>query len=146
MSYRLSEVERQRRSERAKRMHAEGRLGHGAVARRAAQKSVAVRQERASAVAQRLLLDHAEEVERALLDALRRGSPTVRLRAVETIMKSALRAEGVTVEAERAEAAMTRDELVAALAAKLTGGPAGAIVRAEIERQALDAGIVDAEG
>jgi hypothetical protein len=52
----LSESERQRRSEMAKRLHREGRLGTKAIAKRAAARSVEVRREGASSIAQGILM------------------------------------------------------------------------------------------
>lgn len=87
----ISEAERQHRSDRARRQHAEGKLGSVAVAKKAAARSVEVRRHKSPAqIAARLLEDHEREVRAALLDALRNGTPSVKLKAAETVIRAGL--------------------------------------------------------
>jgi DNA polymerase III delta prime subunit len=145
----ISAAERQARSERAKRMHAEGRLGSSAVAKRAAQKSAEVRQERSvAAIAQRLYVEHEDDVKKALLHALRHGTVAQRLKASEILTRSGLSAQR-TEQAERrdevqAASTLTRDQLLERLAAGLTTGAAGAMLRARIDApEVVDAELVE---
>ena len=114
-------------------MHAEGRLGSRAVARKAAARSVEVRtrqgQHRASRIAQDLFERHRDEVEKALLDALRNGTRTQKIRAAETLTKLALSGERIDTSAAKVEhEARSRDELIALMADKLSNGPAASLL------------------
>ena len=91
----ISDTERQRRSDQAKRMHAEGKLGSHAVAKRAAARSAQVRTARASSIARRLLEEHEEEVRSTLLDIIKRGSRSERLKALDIMVKAGYRGESV---------------------------------------------------
>jgi hypothetical protein len=88
----ISPAERQRRSDQAKRMHRDGRLGSQAVARKAAARSAEVRTARASSIARRLLEEHEEEVRKTLLDIIAKGTRSERLKAIDIIVKAGLRA------------------------------------------------------
>jgi hypothetical protein len=145
----ISPEERAARSERAKRMHAEGKLGSSAVARRAAQRSATVRQARSSAaIAQALYEDHREDVEKALLHALRHGTVSQRIKAAEVMTRAGLSAQRVEQAQRRDEvqaaSTLTRDELLHRLAEKLTIGPASALVRSRLaEPEVIDAEVIE---
>jgi hypothetical protein len=138
---RLSEAERERRSRQAKEMHRRGVLG----GKGPAQKSVESRRQkarRASELAQAMVLRHAAEIERALVDALRNGTPNQRLRAAEVMTKYALAAERLDVAEDHNELEhLDREQLLARITAKLTG-PTGVLIR---ERLAQQANVIDAE-
>jgi hypothetical protein len=144
----LSPAERQARSDRAKRMHAEGKLGSKAVQRRAAQRAAELRtvraNERASRIAQEIFERHRDAVERALVDGLKNGSPATRVRAAETLVKLALRGESIDTSAAKVQhEARSRDELIALLTEKLSTGPTGHIIRQQIERNGHADDVID---
>jgi hypothetical protein len=141
----ISDAERQRRSEQARRQHAAGILGSPTVARRAAAASVQVRTRRASALAASLLHENQAAIREAVADTLRRGKRSERLKAIDLLMKAGLRAEvlDATVERDQHEG-RSREELLDLLVGKLTTGPAGELVRAQIEASSvIDAEVVE---
>lgn len=130
----ISDQERMARSLRAKAMHADGRLGNRAVARKAAARSTEVRRERASNIAQQLVTENREQMERFLRDLMKSGTTAQKLKATELLLKSAMAGERIDA-AENRDAAQnqSREELIATLAAKLSGpSPAAAAVRARL--------------
>lgn len=135
----LSDEERQRRSDRARALVAQGRFGGPKIGRQ----GVILRHERdrqrASAIAQELLLEHREKVERAFLAGLEDRSPLTRLRAAEGLVKLALGAERIgVVEHHHDEQALDRAQLLAILSAKLSQGPAAALVRRHLVEAVID--------
>lgn len=135
----LSPQERQRRSDLARRLHREGKLGgpgpaaKSVVARRA-------KSERVSELAQEMAVKHRADIERALTDALRNGTRSQKIKAAEVLTKLAM-------SGERMDAAENRDnrqhqsraELIETLAAKLSGpSPASNALRARLAEQAID--------
>ncbi len=135
----LSPIERQRRSEQAKRQHAEGRLGSKAVAKKAAARSAEVRADRASSIARRLLEAHAAEVERTLLEILRHGTRSEKLKALDIAVKAGLRGEGAQLNHEKVHGEQkSRDELIAAIVAKFQAPtPAAALTRSALAEQGM---------
>jgi hypothetical protein len=138
----VSAEERQRRSDRAKAMHAAGKLGSSAIARAAAQRSAEVRRGRsAAAIAQAVYEDHQDDVKAALLHALRHGNVAQRIKAAEVITRAGLAAQRTEQAEQRdtvqAVSTLSRDELLDRLSRALTGaGPATALLRQRIEADA----------
>jgi len=130
----ITEQERQRRSEQARRMHREGKLGNAAAARNGAARSAEVRSARASSIARRLLEEHEDEVRKTLMDVLAKGSRSEKLKAVDLMVKAGLRGESVGLAEQRIEGEQrSREELIAAIMMKLQAPtPAAAIMRAEL--------------
>jgi hypothetical protein len=134
----LSEQERQRRSELAKRLHREGRLGGPGPARR----SVEVRARKASELSAAIVEKHRAKIERAIVAGLDSASVAQQLKAAELALKMGLRSEAIDVGEAKVEGEQrSREELIAALLTKLDG-PGGAVMaRALAERH----GIVEAQ-
>lgn len=138
----LSPAERERRSQQAKRQHREGSLGSTAIAKRAGERSAEVRTARASSIARRLLEEHEEEVRKTLLEVLKNGTRSEKLKAVDLMTKAGLRGEGAQLNEHKVEAEhLDRQELIDLLARKLTTGPTAGLIRARIVEQ--HNGIVD---
>ena len=143
-----SPQERQRRSELARRLHREGKLGGPGPARR----SVEIRRHRANRVselAHDMAIKHADKIEAALLDALKHGTRSQKIKAGETLLKLALAGERLDAVEHKTEAEHhSREELIEILRDKLTSGPAAAIVRARLAEQngdIIDGQAVEAE-
>src|SRR4051794_26284756 len=123
----ISTSERQRRSDLARQMHADGRLGSRRVAKQAAARSVEVRSARASTIARRLLEDHQEEIRATLLDIMKKGTRTEKLKAIDIMVKAGLRGEAAGLNEHKIYGEQqSREEALALLASKLTSGPAAA--------------------
>lgn len=122
----VSPKERQRRSDLAKRLHREGKLG----GRAAGLKSGAVRARRASELSQRLVEKHQDDIEKALVDALKHGSRSQKIRASESLLKLALASERLDVAEHRDEQQhRSREELLDLLADKLNAAtPAAQLI------------------
>lgn len=142
---RISDEQRMERSLRARKMHADGRLGNRAVARKAGKKSAEVRSRRASDLAQRLVEQNADAMAASLKRILKTGTPSQQLRAVEALLKLGLSAERLEVSERRDDhAAKSREELVAILSDKLINGPAASVIRAQLEAETIpDAQVVE---
>ncbi len=142
----ISDQERQRRSDQAKRQWANGIL-RPAHQRKASALAAEAKAERSSAIARRLLEDHAAEVEKTLLNILKSGSNSEKLKAMDIMVKAGLRGESAQLAEVQAQASvassMSRDELLRTLSEKLTSGPTGALMRAQLDQQ--DDVVVDAE-
>jgi uncharacterized membrane protein len=130
----ISDAERQRRSDQTKRMHREGKLGSHAVSNKAAARSAEVRTARASSIARRLLEEHEEEVRKTLLEIIAKGTRSERLKAIDIMVKAGLRGESVGLTEEKMHGEQrSREELIALLADKLSGGSlSGQLVRARL--------------
>lgn len=142
----LTPAERQARSERARRQHAAGKLGQRAKDCKYAQvlPTNASAPESASALAQSILLENADEARRVARSALTSGTTASRMKALDTLMTAALRGERAQASDARAKReTRSREELIAAIRQKLESGPAAHVLRAQLEAQA--APVVDAE-
>ena len=127
--YKISDQERQRRSELAKRLHREGRLGTQAQARRAA----VVRHTRNADFIASIALRHAAKIERAIVAGLESDKPSERARMVEIVLKHSLAAERLGVMQGRAESeAMDRETAIQILASKLSNGVTAQVLRARM--------------
>ena len=124
-------------------MHRDGKLGTRAIAQKAAQRSVEVRTARASSIARRLLEEHEEEVRDTLLEIIKKGTRTEKLKALDIMVKAGLRGEQVNLNEQKIDGEQkSRDELIRSILDKMNG-PAGAVIRANAAE--LEAPIVDAE-
>lgn len=128
-------------------MHADGRLGSRAVAKKAGKKSGEARARRASDLAAQLVEDNRAAMQRALREILRDGTPSQKLRATEALLKLGLSAERLDVSERRDDQQhRSREELVALLASRLTSGPAASLVRAQLEAETIpDAQVVETD-
>jgi hypothetical protein len=127
----LSQAERQRRRERARRQHAvppgaPGKLGRRDVARKAAARSTEVRSERASQVAACIVPEHQDEIEGAVASGLRSKSVVQRLKPAELALRAGMPGEALAVAEVRGIAHRSRDELLHELAPSLTSTLTGA--------------------
>jgi hypothetical protein len=121
----LSPTERQRRSDQARRMHAEGKLNPA----RAGAKGGRQRARNASTLAAQLVEENADLIRRELRDALKNGTRAQRLRAIESLLKIGVSAERLDVAVDRSEHEhKSREEMIDALRVQL-GGPAGPFIR-----------------
>lgn len=143
----LSPQERQRRSDLAKDLiRRQTGFGTSEAARKGAAASARTRRARSSAaLAQSMFERHADEVRRALLDVLRNGSPSQRIRAAETLVKAGLAGQRVeSSEEENSHRQMSRDELLAKLSTALTSGPTAGLLRQQLEApEVVDAELVE---
>ena len=109
-------------------------MGTQAIAKRAAARSVEVRAQRASQVAQGLVVKHAERIEGAFVDALKNGTRSQRIRAAEGMLKLALASERLDVaESKTGLEHLDRQQLLDQLAAGLTEARIGPLLRRRLE-------------
>lgn len=126
---RISEQERQRRSELARRLHREGRLGTRAHQSKGGKATA----RRASQLAARLIEENHELMSKTLREIMRNGTPSQKLRATEALLKIGLSAERLEVTEHRDEQVHhSREELLEILRSKLTSGPAAAILQGRL--------------
>lgn len=135
--------ERARRSAQARRQHAEGKLGSSAVARRAAARSVEVRQRRASQLAQQLVEQNQTAIEKSLREILKSGTAGQKLKATELLLRMGLSAERLDRDEHRDESQqLSREQLIAVIAEKFQT-PAGRMMLGQIQEPVVDAEIVE---
>ncbi len=140
----LTDEQRRQLSERAKKLHAEGKLGgpiHGAKGGRPrkprASEAVAVAAER-----------HADEIVAALRIGVRQGTPEQRSRSAERFLALAQREDQLRLKAQEAASRehrdMSREQMMEELAQKLTAGPISALLRQRLaEPQVIDGTAVE---
>jgi hypothetical protein len=122
-----SPQEIQRRSELAKQMWADGRL------KRRRAKPSSERPRKASELAQSLVEDNRDLIEKSLRETLKAGSTAQKFKVVELLLKTALSAERLdTIEHKTEIEHLDREQAIALLEEKLTHGPAAAILRARL--------------
>jgi hypothetical protein len=133
-----SPQERERRRQVALRLHREGKLGtraHQESGRRA-------RSRKASDLAQKLVRDNEQLIEKTLKEILKTGTRSQQLKAVESLLKLGLQAERLDVAEDRMDAeGRSREELIAMMAARLSTGPGAVILAREMAERH---GIVEA--
>jgi hypothetical protein len=131
----LSAQERQRRSDLARRLHAEGKLGGRGPARRSAE----VRARRASELSAEIVDRHRVKIERAIVAGLESSSTAQRLKAAELALKMGLSSERLDVSADRVEHEhLDRQQLIGRIMERLTAPTSsGALVRSQLAAEGV---------
>lgn len=138
---RLSPSERQRRSDLAKRLHAEGKLG----GRGPARKSAEVRARRASEISDEIVAKHRIKIEKAIVKGLESPNVSHRLKAAELALKMGMASERLDASVDRAEAEnRSREELIEAIVGKMNAPTvAGGLIRARLRESFVDGTATD---
>lgn len=136
---------RQARSDRAKRMHEQGKLGPPAKRAKLERREQALAQreqervERAlrnpSLIALDLLSQNRAKIEETVRDVFEKGTRAQRLQMIDLLIKHGLSTARLGLDTRATEAKLSRDEAVAYLAQKLTEGPSAVLLRQQLERQ-----------
>lgn len=137
---RMSEEARQAASERAKRLHAEGRLGGSKFGKLGGRPRKARVTEKIAEEANK----EAEKITRVFKDAIDPAQPmSIRLKGAQIWTEISSQEAKIAIQEEDAEGRQhSREELIEILASKLTHGPTAQILRRQLEGET---GIVDAE-
>ena len=143
----LSPEVRQAASERAKKLHAEGRLGGSKFGRMGGRPRKKRTSESVAEAAEKQA--NREDIVRVFEDAVQDNQPIgVRLKGAEAWLAIEREERKLAlVEDEHDHKVHSRDELIALLADKLTAGPAAEVLRAQLEgdQYGQPPEIVDAE-
>lgn len=138
----LSDEQRRQLSVRAKKMHAEGKIGGKEFGRLGGRPRVKRASEAVSEAAEK----HSAEIVAALRAGVRQGSPEARSRSATRWLEAAQREDALQLRKAESEqkqqARLSRDEMINQLAARLTAGPIAGLLR---ERLTASSAVIDGE-
>jgi hypothetical protein len=138
----MSEEARQAASERAKRLHAEGRFGGAKFGKLGGRPRKARVTEKIADAANQ----EAEKITRVFKDAIDPAQPmSIRLKGAQIWTEISSQEAKIAIQEEDVEGRQhSREELIEILASKLTSGPTAQILRRQLEEESIqDAEVVE---
>lgn len=125
----LTPQERERRSQVARRLHAEGKFGGSQRGRQGGIEKA----RKSSELAQELVEKHRSKIEKALLNGLNSSRTAEQLKSAELLLKYALASERMDLAEHHVEAEqLSREQMLKVLAEKLTNGPTAGLLHAQL--------------